>query len=119
MPNTYVPASMVRTKRREMPVVEGGEHKDAGKPAVQLLEAEFLLAIAEVMEFGARKYGARNYRKGIAWTRLYGSVLRHLLAWVQGHNKDPESNLPHLAHAGASLMMLMQMTTHRSDLDDR
>jgi hypothetical protein len=100
-------------------VVLRGEHKDDGKPAVQYLEPEFLEAVGRAMGYGAKKYAERNYRKGIAQSRLVGSVLRHLFAWMRREDVDPESGLPHLAHAGASLNMLMWMSIHRLDLDDR
>jgi hypothetical protein len=104
------------------PILTGrpaGEHKDEGKPAVQYLEPEFLEAVGRAMGYGAKKYAERNYRKGIAQSRLVGSVLRHIFAWMRREDVDAESGLPHLAHAGASLNMLMWMSIHRLDLDDR
>lgn len=96
-----------------------GAKLDAGKPPVDLLDPETMLAITAVLAFGAQKYAAHNWRKGIAWSRLYAAVQRHLLAFWMGEETDPESGLPHLAHAGCGLMFLYWHSAHRPDLDDR
>ena len=97
----------------------GGDHKDDGKSMVQLIDPSFLFAVGEVMAFGAKKYAPNNWRKGIHTMRLCGSVLRHVYAWMMREDRDPESKLSHLAHAGASLMMLYMTTKLHPDLDDR
>jgi hypothetical protein len=101
------------------PVRDGGLKHDADKPPVDLLDPEAMLAIAAVLGFGARKYAAHNWRNGIAWSRLYAAVQRHLLAFWMGEEVDPESGLPHLAHASCGLMFLSWHAAHRRDLDDR
>lgn len=104
----------------EMPRVETrGGHKDEGKPMVQHVDPRFLFAVGNVMAFGAKKYDVNNWRKGIEHMRLAGSVLRHMCSWIMRENLDPESGLPHLAHAGASLMMLYTTTITHPNLDDR
>lgn len=112
-----IPAVGAWTKGTHAPAV--GQHKDDGKPAVNLLVAEFMEDVGYVMGFGAKKYAPNNYKNGIEHSRLLGSVLRHLFAYMRCEDLDPESKLPHLAHAGASLQMLYWMTKRRPDLDDR
>lgn len=92
---------------------------DTGKPPIDLVDSETILAIATVLAYGAIKYEPHNWRKGIAWSRLYAGVQRHLLAFWAGEEIDPESGLPHLAHAGCGLMFLQWHSNHRADLDDR
>jgi hypothetical protein len=92
---------------------------DAGKSRVDLLDAEFLEGLGEVLGFGARKYSAHKWRGGIAVSRLIGAALRHLLAILRGENVDKESGLPHVHHLGCSVMFLSWMLKHRPDLDDR
>ena len=94
---------------------------DAEKIRMDLLPIQPMTDIAEVFTFGAQKYFANSYRQGetVAWSRTYGSILRHLLSFWQGEDKDPESGLAHLAHAGTQLMILMEHTHHNKNKDDR
>jgi len=63
--------------------------------------------------------GDHNWRKGMNWGRLYGSAFRHMLGWWGSERLDDESGLPHLAHAIANLMMLIECEAVRHGLDDR
>ena len=94
---------------------------DATKIRVDLLPVDPMLDVANVFGFGARKYFANSYRQGqtVAWSRTYGSILRHLFAFWSGEDNDPESGLPHLAHAGTQLFILMEHAKHNQDKDDR
>jgi len=94
---------------------------DAKKIRVDLLPIDPMTDIAEVFTFGAQKYFANSYRSGetVAWSRTYGSILRHLFAFWRGEDKDLESGLSHLAHAGTQLMILMEHSKHNRDKDDR
>ena len=76
-------------------------------------------AVSEVFAYGARKYAAHNYRLGMAWSRLLGAALRHLLAWGRGEDLDKESGLPHLAHAGCCVLMLLDAQIQGIGQDDR
>lgn len=67
-----------------------------------------MLAILSVLEFGAVKYGPNNWQKvENAVTRYRDAAMRHLLAYHEGEEIDPESGLPHLAHMGCCLMFLL------------
>ncbi len=81
---------------------------DTGKVRVGLLPADVLLLVARVLTFGAVKYGARNWEKGLGWSRIHDALGRHLLAWQMGERYDPESGLPHLGHATCCMMMLAE-----------
>lgn len=96
-----------------------GTKHDQGKPRMELLPMYSLEEIAKVLNFGAQKYDPWNWSKGIAYGRLAGAALRHLAAWLRGKDKDPESGLSHLAHAGCCILFLIWMQEHRPDLDDR
>lgn len=63
--------------------------------------------VAAVMTFGAAKYGAHNYRYGLDHGRLFAAAMRHLVATMRGEECDSESGFSHIAHAAASLMMLV------------
>jgi len=96
-----------------------GVKYDQGKPRMELLPAESLEEIAKVFAFGAVKYGDWNWRGGIEISRLSGAVLRHIFAFLRGETNDPESNLPHVAHAGAGILMILATMKNHSDMDDR
>lgn len=97
----------------------GGLKFDAGKLRLDLLPIEIIEEIAKVLTFGANKYGAWNWTKGIVYSRLIGAALRHFFAFIRGEDKDPESGLPHLAHAITCMLFLLWMTKYRPELDDR
>ncbi len=98
---------------------EGGLKSDDGKPRTDLIPGPALLPIAEVFGFGAEKYAPHNWRKGLAWSRLYAATLRHLFAWGDGQTTDPESGKSHLAHAGCDLLMLIYYEMNGVGTDDR
>jgi hypothetical protein len=98
---------------------EGGLKYDNDKPRMDLLDFDALEGLAKVLTFGANKYAAHNWRKGISYSRLTAAMLRHLGALQKGEDIDPESGLPHIDHLGCCWMFLSNMTKHRPDLDDR
>lgn len=92
----------------ETPATDGAMNKpNAGKPQHHMLDPYMLDQIAAVLEFGAQKYEKWNWVKGYPYSTIFDSLMRHLWAWWGGENDDPESGLPHLAHAGCNLMFLM------------
>ncbi len=97
-----------------------GVHHDQGKPSLALLSRIALEDTARVMDFGAKKYSAHNWRQGISWTSIMNSALRHLYAFNDGEDKDEESGLSHLAHAMCDVMFLLEYYhLDMSDFDDR
>lgn len=96
-----------------------GTKYDSEKIQVELLSPTWLLGVGSVLTFGAKKYAAHNWRKGIARTRLLGAALRHILAYLGGEDRDPESGLSHLYHASCCLMFASELHETRPDLDDR
>lgn len=86
---------------------EGGYRYDSGKLPINLVPVEAIHGMAQVLQFGAKKYTARNWEKGMAWNRVYDSAMRHLLDWEKRIDKDPESGLSHLKHALTNLAFLV------------
>lgn len=99
--------------------MESGVKHDAGKIQLGLISTRFLRGLGQVLTFGAKKYAAHNWRKGMVTSRYYDALQRHLLAWNDGEDLDPESQLPHLYHAACCLMFLAETLEIRPDLDDR
>lgn len=77
---------------------------DLGKPRMELLPPVALERISEVLTFGAKKYAPGNWRKVDDRMRYAGAALRHIFARLKGEIVDPESGLPHLAHAGCCIL---------------
>lgn len=90
---------------------------DSEKPAIDLVCADYILGTADVLTFGAKKYGKKNYLEGKGdpdyINRLYSAIQRHLLAFQKGELLDAESGKPHLFHASAGLAMLVDMEAHQ------
>lgn len=96
-----------------------GRKNDGDKIRVDLFPPGVILDISEVLTFGAKKYEPRNWEKGIHWSRVYGAAMRHLLAWWGGEDRDPETGLSHLAHAGCCITFLLEYLRTHPELDDR
>lgn len=92
---------------------------DSGKPPMDLLPREALVAAAEVLGFGAQKYGRYNWRGGMDWSRLVAAAMRHLTAWNAGESTDAETGMSHIAHAMVDLMMLATYERAKIGTDDR
>lgn len=85
-----------------------GKKFDSGKPDLSLIPLSALIEEAKGFMLGERKYGRYNYSEGMEASRLVGAALRHILAWQQGENQDPESGASHLGHARCCLAMLLE-----------
>ena len=105
--------------------MSGGIKDDSGKPQIGLIPAVFIWGLARVLTFGAMKYtrdgvnGEHNWRKGLKYSRCFDALQRHLWAWWNGEENDPESGESHLDHASCCLAFLREMSEDRKDLDDR
>lgn len=96
-----------------------GHKDDDGKPRYDLIPPEFLDDTAKVLTYGAMKYAPRNWEKGMAWGRVFGALMRHMWAWWRGQKLDPETGLPHLAHAACCIAFLMAFEARGVGKDDR
>lgn len=79
---------------------------DLGKIKVSLVEPDFILGVAEVASFGAKKYQKDNWKKCEDLDRYKDAALRHLLAYLKAEKLDEETGLSHLHHIACNLMFL-------------
>jgi hypothetical protein len=79
------------------------------------------MQIANVFGFGAKKYFANSYRQGetVVWSRTYGSIMRHMMAFWEGEDNDPDSNISHISHAITGLVVLRDSMMQENWVDDR
>lgn len=97
----------------------GAKKNDRGKPSVTMIPSEPLKDLAQVFMFGVEKYGRDNWREGFAYSRVMDATYRHMMAWFEGENIDPESGLPHLSHATWGLVVLRYFESKGGGEDDR
>jgi hypothetical protein len=79
-------------------------------------------AVAAVMLHGAIRYGRSNWVRGFEWSRLAAAFRRHVALGqvdMKAPRVDPDSGLPHLAHAVCMLMFLRDHVAHGLGNDDR
>lgn len=69
---------------------------------------------------GALKYGRANFRSvGVRASIYTDATKRHINAWFEGEDFDPDSGLPHLAHALACLAIIVDASAADKLNDDR
>ena len=98
--------------------IQTAQKADQNKLPMDLLDPEWLEGVAAVLQFGAEKYDAHNWRNGLEYSRLYAAAQRHLNQFAKGHEYDEESSEHHLLHASCCLMFLYHMTQYRPDLNN-
>ena len=96
-----------------------GDRFNEGKPRWSLVPQSALIPMVRVLEFGAIKYEPFNWTKGLSITEICESLKRHLDAFMEGEDNDPESKLSHIGHIQCNALFLSWMYENRPDLDDR
>lgn len=83
--------------------------KNDGKKAdLSLLPKTFLVEVAKAFMVGEKKYGRYNYTKGHDASQLMAAAMRHLTAWNEGEEHDPEDGQHHLGAAAACIAMALR-----------
>lgn len=92
----------------------------AKKPPLTLVPPALAIYTSRVMELGAKKYGPYNWREfPVKYTVYIEAAMRHLYAAFDGEDIDPESNMPHIAHAAACMAILLDALALGNLIDDR
>lgn len=85
-----------------------------------MVSAPVLMEVGIAMQEGAAKYGRHNYRViGVRGSVYYDSTMRHLMAWWEGEDTDPDSGLSHITKAISSLVVLRDAMIQGMFTDDR
>ena len=95
-------------KTPELTEIGTGDKADIGKPRMDLISPLAMAYLAQVLTFGANKYAAHNWRKGIPLSKLIAASQRHLTAIAAGIDTDEETGLPHVAHLLCEAMFICE-----------
>ena len=96
-------------RNKEHDVVTDGYKHDGGKPRLDLVPPEIIIAVGTVMTHGAEKYGEGNYRK-VEPKRYRAALMRHICKWLKDpHGVDADSGLPHLYHIACNVAFLLEL----------
>lgn len=69
---------------------------------------------------GMLKYGRSNFRAiGVTASIYVDAAQRHIAAWFEGEEEDPDSGVPHIAHALACLAIIVDSMAAGTLNDDR
>lgn len=89
------------------------QYKDtAGKPKLSLVPPQIIFDVAEVREYGNKKYpnGGKNNWKNVGIDDYKDALLRHTLKYIQDpKGKDEESGIEHYKHMACNLAFICEM----------
>jgi hypothetical protein len=90
------------------------------KAPMSTVPANVLAEIGVAMLEGASKYGRHNYRAaGVRASVYYDAALRHLMAWWEGEDFDPDSGMSHITKLLACMTVLRDAMHQDMWEDDR
>jgi len=112
-PGQWIPADSKDSNR--------GLRYNQNKPKLSYCNFGLSVTIGEarVWERGAEKYAPGNWTKGMPILECIDSLQRHIDAFQNGENLDPESGLPHVDHIVCCAKILSNSFHERPDFDDR
>lgn len=83
---------------------------DAGKIRPTLVPTQLIKDVAEVREYGNRKYGSSDNWKQVEVQRYRDALCRHLLAYIDDPKSvDEESGIPHYKHMACNCAFICAM----------
>jgi hypothetical protein len=85
-----------------------GKKDTKGKVRMELLPMEALRSVAEILTFGAEKYGANNWQNiDDGYNLFWGALLRHKTLKDMGEEFDKESGKSHDAHIACNALFML------------
>lgn len=86
---------------------------------MSLLPFDALYEVARLFTWGATKYDAWNWAKGLSYTETMDSLLRHTTNWANRNDIDSESGFHHDVHILWNALVLVAMRLRGIGKDDR
>ena len=85
-----------------------------------MLPWDTLIELANHYGVGAKKYPARNWEQGMKWNEgVASSLMRHLAAWANGEDIDPENGQHHDVAILWNAVALVTYRLRGVGIDDR
>lgn len=83
---------------------------DAGKRRLSLVPSQVIYDIAEIREYGNKKYGDSDSWKRVEIDRYIDAAYRHFLAYINDRKgKDEESGIEHYKHLACNIAFICAM----------
>jgi len=96
----------------------GGLRYNADKVRLDLIPAEWVIVLGEILTGGAKKYAPRNWERGMEYSKMIASLMRHLFKRLCGEIYDKESRSPHMGHVAWNALALMSYDLRGIGVDD-
>lgn len=91
---------------------------DAGKPQLTLVPRQILFDIAQVREYGCKKYHSPDNWKKVEIERYRDAAFRHFMAYLDNpQGVDNESGLSHLKHLACYIAFLCELEKENGIVD--
>ena len=91
---------------------------DAGKPKISLVPSEIIFDIAEVREYGNKKYGDSDSWKRVEIERYIDALGRHFFAYIKDRKGvDAESGIEHYKHLACNAAFICALEADRTDME--
>ena len=106
---------------KENPLIKKleGRKDDQDKLRYDLIPVQPLEELVKVYTLGAKKYGDRNWEKGINFSRIFAAMMRHAWAYWKGEKYDTKDGQHHLASVAWNAFALMEFDNTHPELNDR
>ena len=107
---------MVEIQDIQKPLPNQQAKADKGKLDITLVPTEIIRAIAEVREYGTRKYkDPENWRK-VEKERYEKALFRHFLEyWDNRKGVDEESGILHIKHMACNIAFILELERDEGD----
>lgn len=90
------------------------------KPPITEIPPVAIFLMGQVMLRGSQKYGPFNWRDNGVDIRTYvNAMARHMFAYWDGQDCDPETGIPHLAHVMACCGIILDLHMNGDLTDNR
>ena len=96
-----------------MHTFESGAQREEAGTRYDLISPIGMWRLAEVYDEGSKKYGDRNWEKGIPISNLLSHTIAHIYDYLLGFRDED-----HLAHAAWGLFAAMHMEDRKPEMQD-